>query len=103
MGMIEENLIGSKPTTIYSELKLSTQLLEKINTLEGKYAELKLDFNNVTKQRDDHLAHIQRLQKMLAVSQLKEKFSKKTAEKLQKFSHNLEKVRFIFQATIATY
>lgn len=61
MGIVEENIIGSKPTTIYSELKLSTQLLEKIHILEGKYTELKLDFNKVTKQKDDHWAHIQRL------------------------------------------
>jgi hypothetical protein len=96
------NISSAKPTTIYSELKLSTQLLEKIKIIESKYTNLKLDFKDVAKQRDEHIAHTQRFQKLLAISQLKEKYSRKTAEKLQKFSQNLEKVRTILPISIAT-
>lgn len=86
----QDLVLDKKPTSIYGELKLSSQLLDKIHRLEDNYAKLKANLEMVTKERDDNLEHIKRLQRSLNTSLLKEQFTKKTADKLQKICNQLE-------------
>lgn len=66
----------ANPTSIFGELKLSSQLLDKIRHLETTISNLTEEMHSVMRTRDENFDHIKRLQKSLNISQLKESFHK---------------------------
>lgn len=62
--------------SIYGELKLSTQLLERIKNLESAYNVLKTRLEQVTFEKDNNIAQMKNLQKAFNLSMINEEMLK---------------------------